>query len=105
MSIDEDEIKQIEQIRRERLEQARLDNPIGTKFLIEVEIVDADGYNSIVDAMFAPEKGKNFQELTGCSISTLYKKEIKVATNSNTLENIVEQLMRKTNELKSIGVY
>lgn len=40
----------------EYLEDVKRNNPIGTKFLIEVEVKNEDGYNEMMSTMLIPNK-------------------------------------------------
>lgn len=79
-------------------------NPIGTKFLIELEIVETEGKNNTMDCMFAKNKVEEFQDLTGCIITKIFMKEVKVVEESTSLRTIAESLLNKVNELNSMGI-
>lgn len=79
-------------------------NPIGTKFLIELEIVETEGRNNTMDCMFAKNKVEEFQDLTGCIITKIFMKEVKVVEDGSSLRAIAESLIKKVDELNSIGI-
>ncbi len=81
----------------EYLESVKKDNPIGTTFLIEVEVRNEDGYNEVMSTMLIPTKLKEFEDKHGCTINKVYHKNYCVAesiTLTDTLKsalNIAEK--------------
>ena len=83
--------------------QAQRDyNPIGTKILIEVEIMEDAGHNKLTSAVCVKEVMEKVQELLGVQFNKIYLKTCTV-NEGQTLESIVESLNRKVEELKALG--
>ena len=78
-------------------------NPIGTKLLIEVEIMEDAGHNKLTAAVCVKEVMEKVQELLGVQFNKIYLKTCTVNEEGQTLENIVESLNRKVEELKELG--
>ena len=78
-------------------------NPIGTKLLIEVEIMEDAGHNKLTAAVCVKEVMEKVQELLGVQFNKIYLKTCTVNEEGPTLENIVESLNRKVEELKELG--
>ena len=78
-------------------------NPIGTKLLIEVEIMEDAGHNKLTAAVCVKEVMEKVQELLGVQFNKIYLKTCTVIEDEHTLENIVESLNRKVEELKELG--
>ena len=78
-------------------------NPIGTKLLIEVEIMEDAGHNKLTAAVCVKEVMEKVQELLGVQFNKIYLKTCTVNEEGHTLENIVESLNRKVEELKALG--
>lgn len=77
-------------------------NPIGTKILIEVEIVSEDGFYLLQKTMFNKVNKKALKELAGCEISKIYLKDIKIP-EVNTLEDIINLLNTHYKKLREEG--
>ena len=82
------------------LEQNKINNPIGTKILLEVEIMKENGHNLLTAAMFTNKE--KFEELTGCCINAIYKKEVKI-NNTNTLGDLINNLKEHYEKLIEEG--
>ena len=80
----------------------RLNNPKGTTLLVELEIKDEDGYNTLMGCMFGKEKIVEFEKLTGCCVNRIYMKDIKVP-ETNTLGDIIEALNKKYQQIRAEG--
>ena len=78
-------------------------NPIGTKLLIEVEIMEDAGHNKLTSAVCVKEVMEKVQELLGVQFNKIYLKTCTVNEEGQTLESIVESLNRKVEELKELG--
>ena len=78
-------------------------NPIGTKILIEVEIMEDAGYNKLTAAVCVKEVMEKVQELLGVQFNKIYLKTCTVNEEGQTLESIVKSLNRKVEELKELG--
>ena len=78
-------------------------NPIGTKLLIEVEIMEDAGHNKLTAAVCVKEVMEKVQELLGVQFNKIYLKTCTVNEEGQTLESIVESLNRKVEELKELG--
>lgn len=78
-------------------------NPIGTKLLIEVEIMEGAGHNKLTAAVCVKEVMEKVQGLLGVQFNKIYLKTCTVNEEGHTLENIVESLNRKVEELKELG--
>ena len=78
-------------------------NPIGTKLLIEVEIMEDAGHNKLTAAVCVKEVMEKVQELLGVQFNKIYLKTCTVNEEGQTLESIVKSLNRKVEELKELG--
>lgn len=76
----------------EYLEEVKKDNPIGTRFLIEVEVKNEDGYNEMMSTMLLPNKLKEFEDKHGCTINKVYHKNYYVA-QSETLTDVLKRAL------------
>lgn len=80
----------------------RAENPVGTKFLVELEVKEIDGYSNIVSCACGTDLTKEFEKLTGVSVSKVYKKDISVDTTKD-METTLLEMLTKIRELKSQG--
>ena len=78
-------------------------NPIGTKLLIEVEIMEGAAHNKLTAAVCVKEVMEKVQELLGVQFNKIYLKTCTVNEEGQTLESIVKSLNRKVEELKELG--
>ena len=78
-------------------------NPIGTKLLIEVEIMEDAGHNKLTAAVCVKEVMEKVQELLGVQFNKIYLKTCTVNEEEPTLESIVKSLNHKVEELKELG--
>ena len=78
-------------------------NPIGTKILIEVEIMEDAGHNKLTAAVCVKEVMEKVQELLGVQFNKIYLKTCTVNEEGQTLESIVKSLNHKVEELKELG--
>ena len=78
-------------------------NPIGTKLLIEVEIMEDAGHNKLTAAVCVKEVMEKVQELLGVQFNKIYLKTCTVNEEGQTLESIVKSLNHKVEELKELG--
>ena len=85
------------------LQVQRRQNPIGTKLLIEVEIMEDAGHNKLTAAVCVKEVMEKVQELLGVQFNKIYLKTCTVNEEGQTLESIVKSLNRKVEELKELG--
>ena len=72
------------------LEEVKKNNPIGKKFLIEVEVISEDGYNEMMSTMLVEKKLKEFEEKHGCTINKIYNNHYK----TNDEESLSDMLRR-----------
>lgn len=77
--------------------QARARGPIGSKFLVEVEIVNKDGRYLMEHAMFNKEAMIKFEQLTGCILSIIYNSN--VTDVDAPVEVLLEKVTEKVNQL------
>lgn len=71
---------------------------VGTKVLIEVEIMETRGYDKLMASMMVPEKSKQLEDLAGVSIQRIFTKEQKVVdTNNISLKQLLELSLEKVN--------
>ena len=82
--------------------ELRDNDPIGTKILIEVEIADDNGINLLYKSMFNEASKKALKEITGCEISKIYRKDIKIP-EVHTLEDILNLLNTHYKKLREEG--
>lgn len=81
------------------------ENPPSTKFLVELEVVDEDGYSRVVSNTVVNDLINKFTELTGCKINRIYKKDIEVENNTNIdLEAILIKALERVQNLKNQGL-
>lgn len=85
------------------LQVQREHNPIGTKLLIEVEIMEDAGHNKLTAAVCVKEVIEKVQELLGVQFNKIYLKTCTVNEEGQTLENIVKSLNHKIEKLKDLG--
>lgn len=85
------------------LQAQREFNPIGTKILIEVEIMEDAGHNKLTAAVCVKEVMEKVQELLGVQINKIYLKTCTINEGKHTLESIVKNLNYKIEELKALG--
>ena len=78
-------------------------NPIGTKLLIEVEIMEDAGHNKLTAALCVKEVMEKVEELLGVQFNKIYLKTCTVNEEGQTLESIVKSLNHKVEELKELG--
>lgn len=81
-----------------------IENPIGTKFLVEVEVTKNEGYGNIVACachITGQGIGEKFEELTGVKVTKVYKKDI--TTESNSLEDNLKNALSKIQALRQQG--
>ena len=83
-------------------EMFKNENPIGTKFLVELEVKERDGYGNIIACTTGSDIAKEFEKLTGVTINKVYKKDI-TADVTKDMETIVSELLTTIRELKSQG--
>ncbi len=76
----------------EYLEEVKKNNPIGTRFLIEVEVKNEDGYNEMMSTMLIENKLKEFENKHGCTINKVYHKNYCVA-KSETLTDVLKRAL------------
>ena len=77
--------------------------PIGTKLVIEVEIMEDAGHNKLTAAVCVKEVMEKVQELLGVQFNKIYLKTCTVNEEGQTLESIVKSLNHKVEELKELG--
>lgn len=81
------------------------ENPPTTKFLVELEVIDENGYSKVVSNTIVDELIEKFKELTGCKINRIYKKDIEVENNTNIdLEAILLKALERVQNLKNQGL-
>ena len=76
----------------EYLEEVKKNNPIGTRFFIEVEVKSEDGYNEMMSTMLIEKKLKEFEDKHGCTINKVYHKDYHV-TESMSLTDILKSAL------------
>ena len=76
----------------EYLENIKRDNPIRTRFLIEVEVKNEDGYNEMMSTMLIPNKLKEFEDKYGCTINKVYHKDCCVAERMSLTDTLKSAL-------------
>lgn len=76
----------------EYLEEVKKNNPIGTRFLIEVEVKNEDGYNEMMSTMLIPNKLKEFEDKYGCTINKVYHKDYRVAESMSLTDTLKSAL-------------
>lgn len=81
----------------------RRENPPGTKFLVELEVVDVDGYNKLMSAVCLEKENDKFEEHTGTRVNKVYKKDISVDNINMSIEDILKNALIKVQELKQKG--
>lgn len=74
------------------LEDIKKNNPIGTRFLIEVEVVAEDGYNEMMSTMLILNKLKEFEDKHGCTINKVYHKDYCTA-EAETLTDVLKRAL------------
>ena len=82
--------------------ELRDNNPIGTKILIEVEIVDENGFHLLYKSMFNEAGKKALKEIAGCEISKIYRKDF-IIPEVHTLEDILNLLNIHYKKLREEG--
>ena len=53
-------------------------NPVGTKILVEVEVIRDNGFTELTASMFNKNKSKEFEDLLGVKINKIYHKDVTI---------------------------
>ena len=81
------------------------ENPPGTKFLIELEVVEADGYSKVVSTAVVEDLINQFKNLTGCRVNKVFKKSIVQSDiDTESIETLLLKSIEKIQTLKNQGI-
>lgn len=75
------------------IEEVKKNNPIGTKFLVELEVTSEDGYNEMMSTLLLENKRKEFSDKYGCTLNKVFRKDIKAGEDGNDLINVLEKAL------------
>lgn len=73
--------------------------PIGTRILIEVEVVENNCFSKLLNCLYKPSDEQKFIDLTGSELIKIYKLGSNVRAD-RTMGEIIDELNKKYIELK-----
>lgn len=76
-------------------------NPVGTKILVEVEVIRDNGFTELTAAMFSKNKSKEFEDLLGVKINKIYHKDVTIPDDD--VQTLLERVLDKIKQHKADG--
>ena len=76
-------------------------NPVGTKILVEVEVIRDNGYTELTASMFSKNKSKEFEDLLGVKINKIYHKDVTIPDDD--VQTLLERVLDKIKKHKADG--
>lgn len=79
------------------IDQLDSNMPIGTKFLVEIEVAKEGGYGEFLKNLMIPTESDKFVEQNGCRINTVFNKEVTIDNNNFSAKELLEKALSKMN--------
>lgn len=76
-------------------------NPVGTKILVEVEVIRDNGFTELTAALFSKNKSKEFEDLLGVKINKIYHKDVTIPDDD--VQTLLERVLDKIKQYKADG--
>lgn len=76
-------------------------NPVGTKILVEVEVIRDNGFTELTASMFSKNKSKEFEDLLGVKINKIYRKDVTIPDDD--VQTLLERVLDKIKQHKADG--
>lgn len=76
-------------------------NPVGTKILVEVEVIRDNGFTELTASMFNKNKSKEFEDLLGVKINKIYRKDVTIPDDD--VQTLLERVLDKIKQHKADG--
>lgn len=76
-------------------------NPVGTKILVEVEVIRDNGFTELTAALFSKNKSKEFEDLLGVKINKIYHKDVTIPDDD--VQTLLERVLDKIKQHKADG--
>ena len=76
-------------------------NPVGTKILVEVEVIRDNGFTELTASMFSKNKSKEFEDLLGVKINKIYRKDVTIPDDD--VQTLLERVLDKIKKHKADG--
>lgn len=77
------------------LDQLDEANPIGTKFLVELEVIEEQGYTKLLNHTMIKEHIDKFLKDTGCRINLVYRKDVTIDNSNLSIKELLTKALEK----------
>ena len=80
------------------LDQLDSNMPVGTKFLVEIEVAKEGGYGEFLKNLMIPIESDKFIEQNGCRINKVFNKEVMIDDDNLSAKELLEKALSKMNQ-------